>query len=74
MDPQSYEVVLGVMEVWVGSEQTLKHLEDKVQPFKVIVTKLAFCSMTRSSAHMLAAVRVCWVSLRTLEISLRLKR
>lgn len=39
MDPQSYEVVLGVMEVWVGSEQTLKHLEEKVEPVIIIVTK-----------------------------------
>lgn len=39
MDPQSYEVVLGVMEVWVGSEQTLKHLEERVKPFLIIATK-----------------------------------
>lgn len=27
------------MEVWVGSEQTLKHLEEKMDPIIFIVTK-----------------------------------
>lgn len=27
MDPKSSDIVLSIMEVWVGSEQTLKHLE-----------------------------------------------
>lgn len=34
MDPQSCDDVFGVMEVWVGSKQPLKHLEEGVEQGK----------------------------------------
>lgn len=42
MDPQSCDVDFGVMEVWVSSEQTLKHLEEDVEQEK----KTSMCLLT----------------------------